>query len=76
MSLSATANAVQFAVTAMGGGVRRVGQPAEGRSPSDGLSSATTVASGHRSERVLSLLMALEALRAAPDVLGPDGSSH
>ncbi len=28
-----------------------------------------TAASGHRSERVLSLLIALEALRAAPEVL-------
>ena len=33
------------------------------------LSSSTAVASGLRSERVLSLLIALEALRAAPEVL-------
>lgn len=33
------------------------------------LSSATPVASGPSSERVLSLLLALEALRAAPQVL-------
>ncbi|MBN9361960.1 hypothetical protein [Devosia sp.] len=35
------------------------------------LSSATPVASGPSSERVLSLLLTLEALRAAPEVLGP-----
>jgi hypothetical protein len=33
------------------------------------LSTTITAASGHRSERVLSLLIALEALRAAPEVL-------
>ena len=33
------------------------------------LSSPLPVASGHRSERVLSLVLALEALRAAPEVL-------
>ncbi len=33
------------------------------------LSTTNTATSGHRSERVLSLLIALEALRAAPDVL-------
>jgi len=33
------------------------------------LSSSTPVASGNRSERVLSLVLALEALRAAPGVL-------
>jgi hypothetical protein len=33
------------------------------------LSSSSPVASGHRSERVLSLVLALEALRAAPAVL-------
>jgi len=33
------------------------------------LSTTVTAASGHRSERVLSLLIALEALRAAPEVL-------
>jgi hypothetical protein len=34
------------------------------------LSSVTPVASGPSSERVLSLLLTLEALRAAPEVLG------
>jgi len=34
-----------------------------------GLSTTYTATSGHRSERVLSLLIALEALRAAPEVL-------
>jgi hypothetical protein len=33
------------------------------------LSPTITATSGHRSERVLSLLIALEALRAAPEVL-------
>jgi len=33
------------------------------------LSTSITATSGHRSERVLSLLIALEALRAAPEVL-------
>ena len=33
------------------------------------VSTNVTTASGHRSERVLSLLIALEALRAAPEVL-------
>jgi len=33
------------------------------------LSTTVTATSGHRSERVLSLLIALEALRAAPEVL-------
>lgn len=33
------------------------------------LSTTITATSGHRSERVLSLLIALEALRAAPEVL-------
>ena len=33
------------------------------------LSTSITATPGHRSERVLSLLIALEALRAAPEVL-------
>jgi hypothetical protein len=36
------------------------------------LSSATPVVSGPRSERVLSLLLTLEALRAAPELLVTD----
>jgi len=70
MNRNAVANAVQFAITAMGGGARRAVQMEEGHKPADTLSS-TPVASGRRSERVLSLLMALEALRAAPEVLLP-----
>jgi hypothetical protein len=36
---------------------------------SSALSSQVSPAVGHRSERVLSLLIALEALRAAPEIL-------
>jgi hypothetical protein len=41
-----------------------------GGSPVSGLSANSPAASGLRSERVLSLLLTLEALRAAPEVLG------
>jgi len=42
---------------------------ATGSASASSLSTPISATSGHRSERVLSLLIALEALRAAPEVL-------
>jgi hypothetical protein len=60
-----------FALLMNGGLVRQVladeMSSAAGSQPA--LSTTITATSGHRSERVLSLLIALEALRAAPEVL-------
>lgn len=72
--MSRIAVGVMIATAALimnGGWIRQVlaeDQPSTaGNRPA--LSTTITAASGHRSERVLSLLIALEALRAAPEVL-------
>jgi hypothetical protein len=62
---------------AMNGGIVRGRQAPRKRlsdGPAVGPLPPELSASGHRSERVLSLVIALEALRATPDVLdGPTG---
>jgi hypothetical protein len=68
MNHLAAGKAVQFAIVAMGGGLGREVLADEPK-VSAALSSPIPVAPGHRSERVMSLLLALEALRAAPEVL-------
>ncbi|MGV3489688.1 MAG: hypothetical protein ACO1OG_00050 [Devosia sp.] len=60
---------IAIAVLAINGGLMRDVLGEERISLQPELSSSIPVASGHRSERVLSLLLALEALRAAPGVL-------
>ncbi len=72
--MSRIAVGVMIAIAALvmnGGLVRQVladeVSSAAGSQPA--LSTTITATSGHRSERVLSLLIALEALRAAPEVL-------
>lgn len=72
--MSRIAVGVMIAIAALvmnGGWIRQV--LAEDQAPTTGnrpaLSTTITATSGHRSERVLSLLIALEALRAAPEVL-------
>ena len=68
MNHLAAGKAVQFAIVAMGGSLGRE-VLADETEFSAALSSPIPVASGNRSERVMSLLLALEALRAAPEVL-------
>lgn len=60
---------IAFAILVMNGSLVRDVLAEEAQRPLTALSSATPVVSGVRSERVLSLLLALEALRAAPQVL-------
>lgn len=72
MDRIAAAMMIAIAALVMNGGlIRDVLAEDFGRAPVGvaQLSSSTPVASGLRSERVLSLLIALEALRAAPEVL-------
>lgn len=64
-----------IALLAINGGLVRGVQDDEQLRSEAELSSTTPVASGHRSERVLSLVLALEALRAAPDVLTPGSAT-
>ena len=63
---------IALAVLAMQGNLVRdvLAEDSQRLIASTTLSSATQVASGPSSERVLSLLLTLEALRAAPEVLG------
>lgn len=70
MSRIAVGMMIAIAALIMNGGLIRP-VPAEelGKPSSPALSTTITPAGGHRSERVLSLLIALEALRAAPEVL-------
>ena len=65
---------IAIAVLAINGGLMR---DVLGEEPmfEPKLSSSTPVASGHRSERVLSLVLALEALRAAPDLISSRAST-
>lgn len=62
---------IALAVLAMNGNLVRdvLAEDSQRLIASTTLSSATPVASGPSSERVLSLLLTLEALRAAPEVL-------
>lgn len=73
MGRLAAGTVIALAVLAMNGNLVRDVLAEEGQrliaSSLATLSSATPVASGPRSERVLSLLLTLEALRAAPEVL-------
>jgi len=72
--MSRIAVGVMIAITALvmmnGGLIRQVlAEDSVRADASPALSTSITATSGHRSERVLSLLIALEALRAAPEVL-------
>ena len=72
--MSRIAVGVMIAIAALvmmnGGLIRQVlAEESVGATASPALSTPITATSGHRSERVLSLLIALEALRAAPEVL-------
>jgi hypothetical protein len=72
MSRIAAGILIAIAALMMSGGVIRpvsAEEAAQTGSHSPALSTTNTAAYGHRSERVLSLLIALEALRAAPEVL-------
>ena len=62
---------IALAILAMNGNLVRdvLAEDSQRLIASSRLSSTTPVASGLRSERVLSLLLTLEALRAAPEVL-------
>lgn len=64
---------IAVAALVMNGGLVRdvlAGEPGPGaKAPSAIISSQTPVTSGPRGERVLSLLLTLEALRAAPGLL-------
>jgi len=72
MSRIAVGVMIAIAALVMNGGMIRQGL-AEDLSRTTGgmpaLSTSIPAPSGHRSERVLSLLIALEALRATPEVL-------
>lgn len=72
MSRIAVGMMIASSALVMNGGLVRQGLAEDfastvGSAPA--LSTTITATSGHRSERVLSLLIALEALRAAPEVL-------
>ena len=72
--MSRIAVGVMIAIAALvmmnGGLIRQVlAEDSVRATASPALSTSITATSGHRSERVLSLLIALEALRAAPEVL-------
>ena len=69
MGRLAAGTVIALAVLAMNGNLVRDVLAKEGQMSRATLSSATPVASGPSSERVLSLLLTLEALRAAPEVL-------
>jgi hypothetical protein len=62
--------AIAALVMVNGGLIRQVmAKDVAGAADASQLSTTITATSGHRSERVLSLLIALEALRAAPELL-------
>lgn len=71
MGRLAAGTVIALAVLAMNGNLVRdvLAEDSQRLIASTTLSSATPVASGRRSERVLSLVLALEALRAAPELL-------
>ena len=72
MSRIAVGVMIAIAALVMNGGIVRQVLAEDLASTSVGapaLSTTITATSGHRSERVLSLLIALEALRAAPELL-------
>lgn len=72
MSRIAVGVMIAVAALAMNGGLVRqvLAEDYASRAGSaPALSTTITATSGHRSERVLSLLIALEALRAAPEAL-------
>ncbi len=69
MGRLAAGTVIALAILAMNGNLVRDVLAEQGQRPLTTLSSATPVVSGPRSERVLSLVLALEALRAAPELL-------
>ena len=71
MGRLAAGTVIALAILAMNGSLVRdvLAEDSQRLIASTQLSSTTPVASGSRSERVLSLLLTLEALRAAPEVL-------
>ena len=71
MGRLAAGTVIALAILAMNGNLVRdvLAEDSQRLTTSAQLSSTTSVASGPRSERVLSLLLTLEALRAAPEVL-------
>lgn len=76
MDRLAAGTVIAVAVFAANGALVRDVQAEDGQrhALSTSLSSATSVDHGLRSERVLSLLLTLEALQAAPQVLGLERS--
>ena len=72
MGRLAAGTVIALAILAMNGNLVRdvLAEDSQRLIASTTLSSTTPVASGPSSERVLSLLLTLEALRAAPEVLG------
>jgi len=73
MGRLAAGTVIAIAMLAMNGNLVRdvLAEDSQRLVASTTLSSATLVASGPSSERVLSLLLTLEALRVAPEVLTP-----
>ena len=71
MNRLASGIVIAIAVLASNGGFVRDVLGEQPIRPTPTLSSSIPGASGHRSERVLSLVLALEALRAAPEALTP-----
>ena len=69
MNRLAVGTVIAIAALAMNGGLVRDVLGDQPIRPTPTLSSPIPGASGYRSERVLSLVLALEALRAAPEVL-------
>lgn len=69
MGRLAAGTVIALAILAMNGNLVRDVLAEQEQRPLTTLSSATLVVSGPRSERVLSLVLALEALRAAPELL-------
>lgn len=69
MSRIAVGVMIAIAALVMNGGMIRQVTAEDSATGTPVLSTTITAASGHRSERVLSLLIALEALRAAPEAL-------
>ena len=76
MNRLATGMVIALAALAIDGGLLREVLAAETGKLTAALSSPIPVASGHRSERVLSLVLALEALRAAPEVMEPQPNAR
>jgi len=72
MGRLAAGTVIALAILVMNGNLVRdvLAESSQRLTTSAPLSSSTPTVNGPRSERVLSLLLTLEALRAAPEVLG------